>query len=374
MSCSETVEHIKGSVAECANCKTELLGPHCYSCGQPVKGMVRQFSNIIGDFFDTLLALDSRIVRTLAPLLFRPGFLTVEYFAGRRVRYVSPVRLFIFLCITTFFTIQLSTDWKDYSSENDETVVEEVSDIKQPLDEVRNTISDTSNQDVETEFLPNEAPKKKVGEMIDEFQRAEPKLVVDIFDSEDDDHCNVKVGGACWDNKAERPRFSGVPQSLVDSVAEFLLKIEKNSDLVEADPNRFKKIFLGSLPSTLFIMLPIFALMLWVLYLFKRRLYMEHLIVALHSHAFISLALLLTTLLLNVQGWFGGYPWVEQITWCLISILLFWMPVYLLIMQKRLYRQGWIMTLIKYSFLAVVYPLMLSIGATLAVLYSVAEF
>src|SRR5690606_7752881 len=80
--------------ARCGNCSALLQGAHCHVCGQPTLGLVRHFSTIFGDFVDSAFNLDSRTLRTLFPLLFRPGFLTVEYFAGRRVRYVSPVRLF----------------------------------------------------------------------------------------------------------------------------------------------------------------------------------------------------------------------------------------------------------------------------------------
>lgn len=77
----QRAQSAEADTTPCANCGTDLLGPHCYQCGQPVKGLVRPFSNIVGDFFDTLLALDSRIWRTLWPLLVKPGFLTREYFA-----------------------------------------------------------------------------------------------------------------------------------------------------------------------------------------------------------------------------------------------------------------------------------------------------
>src|SRR3546814_664044 len=69
--------------------------------------MVRHFSTILGDFTDTLLHWDARLPRTLWPLLVRPGFLTRAYFAGRRVRYVSTVRLFVPLAIVTFSVPQL---------------------------------------------------------------------------------------------------------------------------------------------------------------------------------------------------------------------------------------------------------------------------
>lgn len=106
----------RASGSYCRNCGVPLLGEHCHACGQPVKGLVRQFSSIVGDFFDTVFELDNRIMRTLPALLFRPGHLSSEYFAGRRVRYVSPVRLFVFLCIATFFAAGLATPAFDIGS------------------------------------------------------------------------------------------------------------------------------------------------------------------------------------------------------------------------------------------------------------------
>ena len=89
--------------AACANCGTPLLGEHCYACGQPVKGLVRHFSSLVGDVLDSVFEWDSRTPRTLWPLLARPGYLTLEYLAGRRIRYVSPFRLFFFIAVVAFF-------------------------------------------------------------------------------------------------------------------------------------------------------------------------------------------------------------------------------------------------------------------------------
>src|SRR5688572_3448157 len=94
----------------CQNCGSPLLGEHCYACGQPTKGLVRHFSSIIGDFLDSVFNFDTRTLRTLGPLLVKPGYLSNEYFHGHRVRYVSPVRLFFFLCISAFFALQLTVD------------------------------------------------------------------------------------------------------------------------------------------------------------------------------------------------------------------------------------------------------------------------
>src|SRR5690606_6928156 len=86
----------------CEHCGVPLLREHCYACGQPVKGLVRHFSSLVGDFLDSVFDWDGRLPLTLWPLFARPGYLTAEYLAGRRVRYVSPVRLFFFLAIVTF--------------------------------------------------------------------------------------------------------------------------------------------------------------------------------------------------------------------------------------------------------------------------------
>src|SRR3954449_11380141 len=91
----------------CANCGARMHGPYCYACGQPEKGMIRQLASVMSDVLDTIFNIDSRVFRSMFPLYFRPGFLTLEYFAGRRVRYVTPFRLFFFLCLIAFFAIQI---------------------------------------------------------------------------------------------------------------------------------------------------------------------------------------------------------------------------------------------------------------------------
>src|SRR5690606_31897071 len=94
--------------ADCANCGAPLFGEHCHACGQPVKGLVRHFSSLVGDVLDSVFDWDARTPRTLWPLLARPGYLTLEYFAGRRIRYVSPFRLFFFIAVLTFFIGKLT--------------------------------------------------------------------------------------------------------------------------------------------------------------------------------------------------------------------------------------------------------------------------
>ena len=106
---------------------------------------------------------------------------------------------------------------------------------------------------------------------------------------------------------------------------------------------------LAALPGTMFFMLPAFALLLKVMYLFRRRLYVEHLIVALHSHAFLFLCLLLGVLFQLLSVALEPHAsWLSTPLGWLINVLWIWAPIYLLMMQKRVYRQGWPMTVLKY--------------------------
>src|SRR3954462_7064123 len=98
------------AVKACANCGAPMHGPYCYACGQPEKGMIRQLASVMHDVLDTVFNIDSRVFRSLLPLYFRPGYLTLEYFAGRRVRYVTPFRLYFFLSVAALLLIQIGLD------------------------------------------------------------------------------------------------------------------------------------------------------------------------------------------------------------------------------------------------------------------------
>ena len=115
---------------------------------------------------------------------------------------------------------------------------------------------------------------------------------------------------------------------------------------------------------TLFIMLPVFALLLKLMFIFKRRLYMEHLIVALHSHAFLMLSILMLILFNDMITWFSGTPWVTVPFGILTALLWIWMPIYLFLMQKRVYQQGWLLSFIKYAVIGNFYIVLLTMAIT----------
>lgn len=358
----------------CGNCAAPLLGEHCYACGQPVKGLVRHFSSIVGDALDSVFNLDTRIFRTLGPLFAKPGYITREYFEGRRVRYVSPVRLFFFLAIVTFFVAQLTVDVGpdainvDAKAGNDEIggaltvgAVEQARDARlanlaQAKSRMVGTPAATGIPGIEAgEQAVRETAEERIRQLKDAAAKGEPPP------EPMDDKISFEIGGERWDATTNPIKTRWLPGFADDWLNGQVSRANTNIKRLKQDPGSFKNAVLSAVPTTLFVLVPVFALMLKLAYAFKRRLYMEHLIVALHSHAFLCLALLAVLLVAWLEKRLAPQPgglatlfgWIE-------GLLIAWMPIYLLLMQKRVYAQGWPMTVLKYFVLGTCYTILLS--------------
>lgn len=356
----------------CQNCNAPLLGPHCYRCGQPVNGLVRQFTSIIGDFLDSVLNIDARILHTLGPLFAKPGYLSCEYFAGRRVRYVSPVRLFVSLSILTFFVAQLTINFGSGLPFNDDDAItsattpaqvasvrgESLRDLTVARDNIPATVPGARAGVEKSIAAINKRADARLAELRGASARGEPPPAAKP---------NIQFSDKPWDQKTNPLVIQWLPGFANAWVNVQIGHADKNVARMQEDPSSFWHALLSAIPSTLFVLLPVFALMLKLLYLFKRRLYMEHLIVALHSHAFLCMTLLLVFLTIAMQQQVPPGGWNVLFGW-MIGLLFAWMPVYLWLMQKRVYGQGWLMTSLKYSLLGFSYIMLLSFGAVFTVL------
>ncbi|MGH8121193.1 MAG: DUF3667 domain-containing protein, partial [Rudaea sp.] len=139
------------------------------------------------------------------------------------------------------------------------------------------------------------------------------------------------------------------------------------------DPKPFFAGAVSVLPQVLFVLMPLFALLLKIFYIFKRRLYMEHLIVALHSHSFIFLSLFLLTFAGMAKAWAAtAAPWLTDALAWIIFALGWWLPIYLFLMQKKVYKQGWTLTALKYATIGIAYSIMIGLGVGAAFLVSLA--
>jgi hypothetical protein len=181
----------------------------------------------------------------------------------------------------------------------------------------------------------------------------------------------LQFGQEPWDPQANPVRIDSLPGFANDWINRQVARVQRNVSRLREDPELFKDAVLGAVPSTLAVLLPLFALMLKLAYLFRRRLYMEHLMVALHSHAFMCLALLLLFVVMGVKDLAApagaaarlGFSLAEAAIWI-------WMPLYLLLMQKRVYAQGWPMTVLKFGVIGVLYSILLGFGAAFTTIAS----
>jgi len=92
--------------SDCLNCGAEVIDKFCHRCGQENVDTRENFFHLVGHFISDYLHFDSKFFRSLIPLFSKPGFLTRQYWEGKRVRYIHPLRLFFF--VTIIFMISTS--------------------------------------------------------------------------------------------------------------------------------------------------------------------------------------------------------------------------------------------------------------------------
>jgi hypothetical protein len=377
----------KPAMRRCENCGSPLYGDHCFACGQPTKGLVRHFSSILGDFFDTVFNIDSRVLRTIGPLLYNPGYLSLEYFAGRRVRYVTPMRLFLFLSLVAFFAVQGSISYDEEgdakgvtvgaaprdSFDQAKTAAEVETARKLALDELAKAKKEAENVPGATAGIEVAMAQveRKADRRLEHLAKVEAARKagkpLPAEEEEDEDDVNFRFNGKLWNEKTNPIAFSWLPDAANKSLNRRIARASKVLKQSKSEKPVVDAMF-NVLPQTLMVMMPLFALMLKLAYLFKRRLYMEHLIVALHSHSFIALAV---TLIMGLSFLMGIVPEdgaVHSLLGFLRVVTITWIPLYLLLMQKRVYAQGWLMTLAKFSVLGICYTVLCGVAMAASVL------
>lgn len=87
---------------DCRNCGVPLQGRFCHACGQKAVATRVSVHDLLHEGIHEFVHLDGKIFQTIRLLIARPGALTVEFLAGRRARYISPVRLYL-TCSLLFF-------------------------------------------------------------------------------------------------------------------------------------------------------------------------------------------------------------------------------------------------------------------------------
>lgn len=393
----------------CENCHVPLRGPFCANCGQEADSKLKYFWVVIMHLLDDIFSFDSRASRTLFPLLTRPAFLTNEYFAGRRVHYVPPLRLYLFISIIFFLTLKFFI-----AAENNKTIT--VSDKQALISQVQSHIKElkTEKSDVEktqktsvdaieniatldadiakfTVYLDdlnsdyslgsNKQIIKLTRELLElEFDKIKEELAADEkarFDSLIASLLKVKSGTQTKqdikiaNNDDGTLSFDFLSDEKNKKVNAFVKELtDKAEKAFNTDTGPLIEQVIGKLPQLMFILLPLFAVLLKVMFIFSKRLYMEHLTVALHSHSFIFIAILLSEILDVLDNYLAPmYPILASFTGVVAGGILFWIPIYLFLMQRKVYRQGYFFTFVKFTVIATIYSFMILLTGLVAVVW-----
>jgi hypothetical protein len=156
-----------------------------------------------------------------------------------------------------------------------------------------------------------------------------------------------------------------------DWINEEIGRSPEKAKRINEDPRLFVREIFDILPATMFVLLPVVALIFKFWYLFSGHYYIEHLILALHNHSFVFVALIVTLLLETLEAFAAGrgLGWLESGAYWSAYAVALWIPVYLVGSLRTVYRQGWFMTLGKGFLIGISYlTLLVFVTSVVAVL------
>ncbi|MGB5291451.1 MAG: hypothetical protein WBN41_08375, partial [Lysobacterales bacterium] len=169
-----------------------------------------------------------------------------------------------------------------------------------------------------------------------------------------------------WNRETNPVDIKWLPGWLNDRINDEIEESPHKAEQINENPNLIIDKVFDILPATMFVLLPLVALIFKFWYLFAKRYYIEHLIFSLHNHAFIfvSLIVILLANLAQTQLAAQDYPVASDTMGWLAIVIGMWIPVYMLISLRVVYRQNWPMTVGKYVLIGLSYMTLLGIVTT----------
>ena len=304
----------------CRNCGHEVHAVYCPRCGQSIADNNQSLWQFIKEFLEEFIQFDSKFLRTIIPLCLKPGFLTSEWTAGRRVRYITPLKLYVTLSALFFLVLS-------YHRPAEVINIDDSNSSKTPIHVTKKIEGLDSSDQWINDLVAN----------------------ADASESSETDAKNTKKVGAkgatkaklTGNNSSEEDWFSNFMNSTVGQLG------GKTADSA-SKRQQFSEKFMDRLPTANLILLPIFALIFKALYARRSRFYVEHLVFALHYYAFAFFALTICTLV--------NHPIVT------VPVGI-WLVLYLPIAMATNYRQGLFKTLVKCTLFGFMYLMAVSFTA-----------
>lgn len=357
-----------GTPRYCHNCHYPLppYGEYCSNCGQKYSTGKIPVWELVRDFIESVLNIDSKIFRTLGAL-FNPGKLTIQYFKGHHKRYVPPLRLFFVMAIVHFAVLGY------VGFDELEQQVNEITERqwkKAHLADFRDQL-DSARQIVEAAY-PNEpvlAPALDSLERILGDSRSDSlTLGYFVFDA-DSVKFTVKTVDISSRDAVEMP-LDSFAATYGDGTFMSQIQLRQVAKFNRRGGN-FTQFVLGKLIWMVVLMMPALALLLKLLYIRRSHYYVEHLVFSFHYHAFAFLVF--SVAFLAMDAGLSRYSGVFD-EGLLLGLAFLGVLLYLFIAMRRFYRQGWFKTFVKYSIVNVSYTFIFTVFLLLTLLASALLF
>ncbi|MGH8370616.1 MAG: DUF3667 domain-containing protein, partial [Gammaproteobacteria bacterium] len=316
----------------CLNCGTPLTGKYCVECGQPNHTYVAPLWETVEEFFGNHFGFDTKFFHSIVPLLIRPGFLTREYCAGRRERYIKPLRLYLFSSILFFFCAAMLLPEGNFNIHPETPATKTAAERADARKELQDAITQIENS-------PGMSKTQKATLV------ATIKSKLDAMDSSKT--VTPIPGTAPQIETAPKQDTKGAGNS--DWSKKLALKLKR----IKEDPQGFQsELLYHAVPKLMFVFLPLVALLLKLFYIRRKHLYMEHLIFTLHCHALFFMALLAGVLVISLTTHYG---WPAEIKDWTGTFIKWYLVIYLFLALRNFYQQSWLKTLVKFCLLFIGY-------------------
>ena len=341
---------MKNSQVNCQNCEEpyEEGFQFCPHCGQKTNDELTLsvlFYNTISNYF----SFDARFFKSFIPLMFRPGYLASKFLEGKRLLYLHPAQMYLFVSVIFFFILSFSTrELVQKADELNDKVVN--SDVIQIEKDTTKKVLDSLQLD--KIIKPLKDNKDKFGIKDEDFRIADS-----IIKASNNDTKNINTSWNFNKEKIDSMVAAGADKELIYKE----MGMSDNPNFVER--RLFPRIlsliegqgagsliqaFFDTVPISMFFLLPFFALILKIFYYNKGR-YVYHLVFSFYYFSFLFTVF---SILFAVNRFVIDIP--DSIDW-LIALSTFF---YLLLAIIKFYRQHWFLSLIKTGIISFLFLLL----------------
>jgi len=277
---------------DCLNCGSHVESHYCSSCGQPNLELKESFWAFISHSIAHYFHFDNKFFQTLAPLLTKPGKVTLDYLAGKRARYINPVSMYIFVSIVYFLVVYSPKhSTKDKHDDNGITVdskkSEDVTDsVKRALklSGIPKSIADKTTKSINYAIRKKEFVKLGFADQEKELNRLKAENTTLKSDSlseviEDFNDIHIERNDSTY--SAYLSRQQKLPVAEQDSWYEKLIK--KRAITLGEKSEVISETLEHNRPKQFFLLMPLLAL--FIMWNFRKNhiYYLNHLIFTIHG-------------------------------------------------------------------------------------------